>query len=218
MNKFSIDEQKILKRIFKKVQYENVIENCNESDSFYKKIVNILEKHLKENTLSKNGRVINHSVTIRIPILEEGKVLSHYPSDYDFEYIDSKINQLIEYFEREDKIMLSGLDCKFDYQKHFDSLIELNIKNIKKIRGHEGEPCYQYSIYLKSKKIGNYNGYEWFSGDELSLNSDLVKELVIDDEEYLTISQSMGDYTITKDEFQRLLNLFLELKLLKVII
>lgn len=31
-----------------------------------------------------------------------------------------------------------------------------NLKKVKEFEGHEGEPCYQGEIYLKSKKVGSF--------------------------------------------------------------
>ena len=52
----------------------------------------------------------------------------------------------------------------YNLLENFEKLSDLNIKNAKTIRGHEGEPCIQCNVYLKNKKVAEFNGYEWFSG------------------------------------------------------
>lgn len=41
------------------------------------------------------------------------------------------------------------------------SICNVSLKNIKKFKGHEGEPCFQANIYLNNKKVGWYSDNSW---------------------------------------------------------
>lgn len=50
------------------------------------------------------------------------------------------------------------------------SINGISLKNVKKFRGHEGEPLYQGNLYLNNKKIGFWSQDSWGGPDNVALD------------------------------------------------
>ncbi len=159
---------------------------------------------------SKEGRVINEQMEINIPVLDKGKTRHNYPRNYKFQFISVNYKGYLNFINNENIILIGK---EVDLLKDFESLPELNVKNIKVIKGHEGEPCFQCSIYFKSKKVAEYNGYEWFSGQEIEiLDKEIISKLTKEQELFFVFKQEKSTYTIKNSAFIELITNLCEMK------
>lgn len=154
-----------------------------------------------QNKSSKKGRVIDTSKKISVPILEEGKTRFCYPKNHNFKTKSVDYKGYLEFMMNEYNILHQRT---YNLLENFEKLSDLNIKNAKTIRGHEGESCMQCNVYLKNKKVAEFNGYEWFSGQEINVIDESLFSIDYE-RDTISIVNSGKTETINISDFKALL-------------
>lgn len=225
---FSILECNVIKKIFSKKDISTFANIDYEQDEVKKDIQDLKKKLLgiinRQKLLdnpdwlieheplkaSKEGRVIDKLAIVLNPILEDGKTIYSYPKNHKFKYEYLNYKKYLELImsdkDKQSKINQEQfpleLLSKSNLLNDFEQLSELNVKNVKTVRGHEGELCFQCSIYFKSIKIAEFNGYEWFSGEELNIiNKQLIKETLENENVFFILDKDQKNYKISKFDF-----------------
>lgn len=168
---------------------------------------------------SNKFRTVNENIKLRVP--------ERYKKEFLWETEPNEKMVLIDYLgylefcDIQDKFRdkESGIPedfSNFSVKETFINLPELNVKNVSKIRGHEGEPCWQCNVYYKGKLIGFYNGYESYSGCELSYEK-LDKDFLDNDngDEFdmiLTFEKNDKNFQIKEFEFKNYIQTLCEMK------
>ena len=92
------------------------------------------------------------------------------------------------------------------------SINSIQVKNLKKFKGHEGEPLYQGNIYYKGKKLGFWSQDAWGAiCDNYGFNENILKDEVekykasdfVEDEyrKYTSLESLLSDLiTLTEQE------------------
>ena len=59
------------------------------------------------------------------------------------------------------------------------SINGLEVKNLKKFKGHEGEDCLQGSVYLNGKKLGFWSQDSWGGCDNFDFNYKVLQDIAL---------------------------------------